>query len=323
MTHTREAVLRRNDELNVAIDQRVASNEGAVAAIEVVPEDAGQRDDDLRIVRGALDAGESPSAIGAVFITVVTNFAYEVDWKDQFCFWPKMHEHLRSRELNLLDHAARRAVERAFQSFSDERGGVRPAGELLQHFPLMSWPLIHTIMPWCAQRHVARVLYRAAAEGLIPDAPTSSWPVGEAEALAASMRVPVFVMGIVQSPTVLERLGRVLLGGSPGTDAPSWVRRVHRSVEHDALTRSLVAGAKESQRERASGRLSQSLGLPVSLLLQAGVGEGDDLRLWASMGPYGRAVALSPEVLSFARAGATSSRGSTVLTRGASRSSMS
>ncbi|MGK3998910.1 hypothetical protein [Sorangium sp. So ce1024] len=304
MSPALDEVERRNAQINAVIKDRLASNEGELAAIEIVPEDGGRRDDDLRLVREALDAGASPSAIGAVFVTVVTNFTYEVDWKDHFCFWPKMHEHLRSRAMNLHDPAARRAVERVFRSFSDERRGVRPLGELLQHFPLMSWPLIHAIMPWCAQRHVARVLDRAAAEGLIPDDPASPWPLGKVEALAASMRVPVFVVGIIQNPTVLERLGRVLLGGAPRAEAPSWVRRLHRSVNHDALTRSLVADARESQRERASSRLSRSPALPVSLLLEADRSEGAGVRVWASLGPYGRAVGSSPEVLSFARAGA-------------------
>ncbi|UQA57436.1 hypothetical protein [Polyangium aurulentum] len=304
MSLVRDAVARRNAQFDEMIEARLCSNDSELAAIEVVSEDGDQRDDDLRLVREALDGGASPNALGAVFVAVVTNFTYEVDWKDHFCFWPKMHEHLRSRTMNLHDPASRRAVERAFRSFSDEHRGVRPMGELLQHFPLMSWPLIHGVMPWCAQRHVARVLDCAAAEGLIPDDPAAPWPKGKIEALAVSMRVPVFVMGIIQNPTVLERLGRVLLGDAPRAEAPSWIRRLHRSVNRDALTRSLVAEAKESQRERASSRLARSPALPVSLLLQADGSKVDEVRMWASLGPYGRTVGSSPEVLSFARAGA-------------------
>ena len=118
------------------------------------------------------------------------------------------------------------------------------------------------------------------------------------------MRVPVFVMGVIQNPTVLARLGRVLLKDAPRADAPSWIRRLHRQVEDDRLTRSLVAGAKASQRERAISRGSRPTGLPVSLLLQADSEESSELRLWASLGPYGRSIASSPDVQSFARTGA-------------------
>lgn len=298
------AVARRSAQLDSVIKARLASSEDDLAAIEIVPEDVSQREEDLRLVRQALDAGATPGELGALFITVVTNFAYEVDWKDQFCFWPKMHEHLRSRGFSLRETQARRAVEQAFQAFSEDFRGVRPVGDMLQHFPLMSWPLIHAVMPWCAQRHVARVLDRAAADGLIPEDPASPWPENRAEALAASMRVPAFVMGIVQNPTVLTRLGRVLLGDAPRADAPSWVRRLHRGVDSDALARSLVVGARDSQRERTTGRVSRSPGLPISLLLEADPIEASDLRLWAALGPYGRAVASSLEVLSFARTGA-------------------
>lgn len=304
MSAVLDAVARRNAQLDAVIEEHLASNEGEIAAIEVLPFDAGQRDDDLHLVREALDAGTSLSALGATFVTVVTNFAYEVDWKDQFCFWPKMHDHLRSDALNLHDSTPRRAVAQAFRSFSNERRGARPMGEMAEHFPLMSWPLIHAIMPWCAQRHVAGVLSRAATMGLIPDDPSAPWPGDEVEALAASMRVPVFVMGVIQNPTVLKRLGRVLLEDAQRAGAPSWVQRLHRRVDSDAPTRTLLADAKEGQRERESARLSRAPGLPISIVLQSDGSEAGELRLWTSIGPYGRVVASAPEVLSFARAGA-------------------
>ncbi len=304
MSATLNATARRNAQIDAVIEARLTSDEEALAAIEVVPDDGGQRDEDLRLVREALDGGASPRSLGAVFVAVVTNFAYEVDWKDQFCFWPKMHDYLRSTGLNLHDHAARRSVASAFERFSRARRGVTPVGELAEHFPLMAWPLIHAVMPWCAQRHVARVLERAATDGLIPDDPTSPWPEGRVEALAASMRLPVFVVGIIESPSVLARVGRVLLGDTQRAEVPAWVRRLRRSVDHDAVTRSLVAGANETRRERARGKGSRTPGLAVSLLLQAEGSAGEALRLLTSIGPYGRVIGASSEVLAFARAGA-------------------
>lgn len=304
MSGYRAEALRRCAQIDAIIEARLAEGDAELAAIEVVPDDAGRRDEDLRLVRGALDDGASPSDLGSVVVTVATNFAYEVDWKDQFCFWPRMHEHIRSGALDLRDDpAARRAVERAFQGFTRRWRGVRPVGGLRDHFPLMSWPLVHAVMPWCAQRHVARVLERAAAEGLLPDDAASPWPEGAVETLASSMRVPVFVAGLIENPTVLARLGRALLGDAPRPDAPTWVRRLRRNVEGDAVARSLVSAARESQRERVSARSSRAPGLPVSLMMQV-VGE-HELGLWASLGPYGRAVGSTSEALAFARAGAS------------------
>jgi hypothetical protein len=301
---TLDALGRRQAVITAALAERLAQREGALAAIEVVPEDSGQRDEDLRLIRDLLDRGVSPVALGHVLITVVTNFAYEVDWKDQFSFWPKMHEHLRCRTFDPRESASKRAIADAFQVFSAGRECVAPVGELARHYPLMSWPLIHSVMPWCAQRHIARVLERAAAEGAIPDDPASPWPSGTVEAIAESMGLPVFVMGIIQNPTVLDRVGRALLGDDLNPSVAAWIKRLRRSASRDAVTRTLVAGAKESRQERASGRGGRAPGLPVTLLLQLGVGETAEASLWASIGPYGRAVGTNQEVMSFARSGA-------------------
>lgn len=304
MTPSMTAVSTRLIRLREAVTARLVASDAELAAIEVVPDDAGQRDDDLRLVREALDEGASLASLGTLLVTVVTDFAYEVDWKDQFSFWPRLHDHLRSRALNLHDHAARHGVATAFERFSLAHRGVSPVGELARHFPLMAWPLVHAVMPWCAQRHVAHVLHRAASMGIIPDDPDAPWPEGQAEALAASMPIPLFAQGIIENPSVLRRLGRVLLEHERGPTGPAWIQRTRRRVDQDAITRSTLAGAKAIHRGRVAGRAARTPSIPVTLALQAEGPSMSSLSLWASMGPYGRAVASSPEVLAFARSGA-------------------
>lgn len=291
-------VSRRNEQLAATLRERLDADPEPVAAIEIAAPDAGRREADLRIVRGALTMGLGPRSLGLLFVAVLADLTYEVDWKDHFRFWPILGQHLGAVDLGDFEH--RRAVADAFREFARAHRGVAPAGALAEHFPLMAWPLVHAVLPRCAQRAVGRVLERAAALGRVPADARVPWPAEEIREVAGAMSLPAYVAGLLENPSVLARGGRAMLG-SAVEGAPTWVARLRGHVEADAVTRALVDDARANLRRGAAAR---SAATRHPLPLGVGLDLGAEARPWISLGPLDRTLAAHPEVLALARAGA-------------------
>jgi hypothetical protein len=46
-----------------------------------------------------------------------------------------------------------------FKKFADEYGGLRPSGAFARHFSIISWPIVHAVLPVYLQRNLAQLLF--------------------------------------------------------------------------------------------------------------------------------------------------------------------
>lgn len=295
------SVDRRVRSLRADFARALATAERPVAMFEII----GGSDDveeDIKLARAAIRSGADANEFAPLLVAALTELTYRVDWGDQFRFWPILGESFGEPRLDLgADHGARRAVADAFRRVTS--GGVHPQGEFGAQFPLMSWPLAHTIVPRCAQRHAARVLQRAATRGLIPPDLNAAWPVDDIVAVAEELSAPLFVRGIIESATVLAVAGQALLGNATSGDRAPWIRRLMRDFERDATTRAMVADARArvSRAPRRGGTRAGRSRMPMSASLDLREGEAH-ATLSITVGPCPKAFVsgLEPD----ARAGA-------------------
>ena len=304
VTDSRSLIERRNDEVAaLATRERERRPDQPLAAIELCAENKEEREKDLRAVRDALADGTPPTEIGPLFVTVVADLTYEIDWGDQFKFWPHLAKSIAVSAFDVAnDHDRRRDTADAFDAFAERFGGVYPVGSFSSQFPLMSRPLVHSMLPRCAQRHVARLLARASSDGDIPNDGESPWPVDHLVELGESLSLPLFVRGLLENRAVLEPAGRALLGLT-GSDPANWARRIADTVRADAVTQDLVDRARRSvrstiERQRAlvSPRVSVALTQPLA-------GDGPAM-MWIELGPLAAAERAVEGLGAFARTGA-------------------
>jgi hypothetical protein len=283
-------------ELREAIRARMKVDSSPIAAIELVSVDSTQRKADRDLVREALRAGATAAELEELLVCVFADLAFEVDWRDQFSFWPLLHERLRSEALDLRQHEARRAVAREFERFSTMHNGVKPAGELAAQFSLMSWPLVHALMPRPALRHVAAAIAKAATLGLTPSSVSEPWRADLAQALSAASEFPLFVSGIIESSDALEKVGRALLFPSAPSSNAGWAARARDALERDVVARDLVEDARaDTTRSSRSGQIS----LPITLVLSCVGDSPAELSL-----RFGPIDTQNEHVLAFARTAA-------------------
>ncbi|MBL8684846.1 MAG: hypothetical protein JNK05_37060 [Myxococcales bacterium] len=251
-------------EIREAIGRRRETDASPLAAIEVVSLDPAQRKADRDLLRESLSAGASAEDLGALLVCVIADLAFEVDWRDQFSFWPLLHERLRSDAMDLREHDARRLVAREFERFSAAHGGLTPVGELAAQFSLMSWPLVHALMPRPALRHVAAAIAKAAKLGLTPASISEPWRADFAQRLAAVSGFPLFVLGIIENSDALEKVGRAVLFRSASSSGAEWAQRAWDALQQDEVARELVDDARgEVKRAPRAPQLS----VPIELAL--------------------------------------------------------
>ncbi|PSM31943.1 hypothetical protein [Haliangium sp. UPWRP_2] len=265
------AVERRNEELASAAARVRERNSGApIAAIELCAEGGQERATDRQLVRAALAAGASPIELGPIFICVVADVTYDVDWGDQFKFWPILAKELAAPGFDLeFETSKRRATASAFDEFAGHHGGIEPVGSFASQYPFMSRPLVNSMLPKCAQRHIARLFARASSLGALPMDPSSQWPLDDLVALSEKLRLPLFVQGLIENRGILDPVGRALLGLS-GTDPPAWVKRVSENVRTDRIASDLLDRTREGLRAaRLAGRAKRDLTPQIHLSLTA------------------------------------------------------
>ncbi len=283
-------------ELREAIRRRRDTDASPLAAIEVVSLDPAQRKADRDLVRESLSAGSSVEDIGELLVCVIADLAFEVDWRDQFSFWPLLHERLRSAALDLREHESRRSVAREFERFSAAHGGLKPVGELAAQFSLMSWPLVHALMPRPALRHVAAAIAKAARLGLTPASVGERWRPDFAQSLSAFSDFPLFVLGIIENADALEKVGRAVLFRSASSSGAEWAQRAWDALQQDEVARELVDDAR-AEAKRASR--APQLSVPIELALTC-VGESP-AHVSVRLGPIDTT---NERVLAFARTAA-------------------
>ncbi len=299
MSDLDSALRARNDALE-HLQAELLKAEQDVLAIELCSESEEQRRDDRGLVRRALEEGRAPSDIGPLFVAVIADLTYDVDWGDQFEFWPLLHQKLGSARLRLTDNNEdRHKVAAVFQAFARTGSIVVPAGAFAAQFPLMSWPLLHAGLPRCAHRPMSRLIERATARGIL-STNTSDWPADEVLNLGTTIGIPLFLQGLLEHPGVSKRIGSTLLEVAYEERRSGWLRRLAEDIYADrAVKDCLDAAKKRLERSRAGRRVTQEALAPHRELVLERVADGYQLSL--EIGPLEEHLQAVPGLEDFAQ----------------------
>jgi hypothetical protein len=290
--HARNAAIER-------LREELSQTEEDVLAIELCDASDEQRQEDRALVRQALDEGQSPSDIGALFVAVIADLTYDVDWGDQFQFWPLLHQRLGSDRLRLTDNNEdRRRVAAVYKAFASKGNVAAPRGAFAEQFPLMSWPLVHAGLPRCAHRPMARLIERATARGIL-SAGSNDWPADEVLSLGARTGVPLFLQGLLEHPGVSKRIGSSLLDAASGERSSGWLRRLAEDIHADGAVKDCLDAAKKRlERPRAGRTVAAAQREPTRAIVLERVADAYQLNL--EIGPLEADLQAIPELEDFA-----------------------
>lgn len=259
-------IQRENEQL--ADRLRTTSTAGELCALEAAGNAPAERDRRRSLVRDALSAGLDPRQIGLTFVVALAECAYELDWGEQFSFWPQIAAILNAPAWDPSGLLAREQCTAAFRSFSEEYGGLQPRGRFAECYTHVSWPLFHAVLPRAAQARMSKLLARAtadprfviAADGTINDRELTL----VLRAFAATSTMPAYFDGILQHPTLGGRLGASLIRPTntsvpdTATLSPTLVERVLQDLREDRVAREqLEEAADEVSRKQERARRRQ------------------------------------------------------------------
>jgi hypothetical protein len=279
---------------------------GEVCAIEAAGVEDSERAERRALVGDALSNGARPIELGLSFVVAMAECAYEVDWQDQFSFWPEISKILVSSEWDPRDLELREQCTSAFQSFAKKYGGLQPQGRFADRYTHVSWPLFHAILPRAAQARMSKLLARATADERFVVAADGCVDQRDLTTLlrefAMRSAMPEYFEGILQHPTLGGRLGASLLSASRarpkrvnGDEAASglsdeFIARLLRDLREDRVAREQLDEATEEvvrKEERAMRRqraVDATLEPPRSTLLLERAGAG--LRMFVEFAPF-------------------------------------
>lgn len=219
-------------------------------------------------VRAALREGARPRRLGLAFVAVIADLAYEVDWGDQFSFWPLLNDRLDALPFDLGDGARRNECAHAFRTCAQQFGLIVPEGAFSQSFPLMSLPLFHAVLPKSAHRRVAELLGEASAGADLVQ-------------LARSRNAPKYLVGLLEHSGLRRRLERLVADDELDVGV---LRRIRADIEADDNARR----ALQLARKLRGGLQSRGPRL-LKLLVQP----GPPAKLYLAFGPIDDAEAKS------------------------------
>jgi hypothetical protein len=208
-------------------------------------------------VRTALREGARPRRLGLAFVAVVADLSYEVDWRDQFSFWPLLNKQLDADPFDLKDSTRRNECAHAFRSCADQFGLLVPEGSFAQSFPLMALCLSHAVLPRSAHRHVAQ---------LLEEVPEGADLVQYARARLA----PKYLVGLLEHSGLRRRLDRLVSDDSLDAGV---LRRIRVDIDADDGARRALQRARDTRAGRRSARrfnLGIDLGPPARLAVTLG-----------------------------------------------------
>jgi hypothetical protein len=248
---------------------RALRTDAGLCAIELA--DPARAEERLTLARRALSEGYTPRDLGLTFVVAIAELAYQVDWSDQFSFWPRLHEQLGCSfwDPGLPHH--RDSCTAAFVWFAEAHGGLRPAGRFALAFPHMSWPLFHAVLPRAAHRRMARLLAEAAADPRLVVAadgcPDESDLGALIKAFALTAAVPAYFEGLLSNPAHIGRIAALLLRPTEKTSTevaarPWLLERILKDLQQDAVASGALEVAREETVERAREAAARRLPVP-------------------------------------------------------------
>jgi hypothetical protein len=231
------------------------------AAIDLWADDSEEsRLEAHSVVRAALSDGTRPARLGVAFVAVIADLAYDIDWGDQFSFWPLLNRRLDAHGFDLRESTRRDECAHAFRSVARDCGLLTPRGQFAESFPLMSLPLFHAVLPRCAHRRVAELLADAT-------------PTDDLAALARARGAPHYLVGLLEHDDLRERLARLSLDDE--TADAGVLPRLRKDIDNDLIAREMLRRARSSSggdfdRGRVPMRLALHLGPPATLSVEFG-----------------------------------------------------
>jgi len=301
-------IASHNEELHQRLIALTATRlTGELCAMEVAGSDEQDRVRRRNLVRDALSTGLHPKDLGLAFVVALAECAYELDWGDQFSFWPQISELLGAASWDPKDLDRREQCTSAFRAFSKEHAGLRPQGRFADSYTHVSWPLFHAVLPRAAQARMSKLLAKAAADPRFVVAADGSIDERDLSKIlrefAARSSMPAYFEGVLQHPTLGGRLGASLLSAASAEGSTNrrigglseyLVARVLRDLREDRVAREQLEEAteevarKEVRAQRRQRALDANLAPPrVTLVLER---NGGNVGMFVDVGPLDTAA---------------------------------